>query len=163
MFLIKLFIDSVAVDMLKSETVLLRLVKSQTELINMAVQAPVEFLSDSTIQAILITTVGACTVTANLTVIKLLNDIITLLASGGGSSSTECNIRQYFHLLSNGLVNVSWEASNVVMIEGKERLVLTWPQGRVCTSGMSNLSTDVELPAFIALPIHLVQGKISTK
>jgi len=61
-------------------------------------------------------------------------------------------------LVSTGLINLSWEASKIVIDEDGDQLALTWPQGRICTSGMSNLSTDVDLPAFIALPIHLVQG-----
>ena len=144
--------------MLKSDIITRNLIKSQPELINIAIQSPTEFLTESNVQPIFIAAVGAFTVTANMAVVKLVSDIIALFGSPGESSSSEFNIRKYLHLVSNGLINLSWEASKISMVEDDDKLELTWPQGRICTSGMSNLSTDVDLPAFIALPIHLVQG-----
>jgi hypothetical protein len=111
---------------------------------------------------IIICSIGNITVNANLTFIKFINDITLLIQKDGGKEKNpeeEFNFRNYVHLFSNGLVNISWETSKIFFVDSeKEHVCVKWPLGRICTSGMSNLSTDVELPTLISLPIHLIQG-----
>ena len=89
--------DSISADLFKFDAIVSNLIKSQPELINIAIQSPTEFLTESTVQPILIAAVGAFTVNGNMSVVKLVNDILVLFESAGESQSGEFNVRQYLH------------------------------------------------------------------
>ena len=66
-------------------------------------------------------------------------------------------IRQRLKRIVAGLINFSVAQSNFSVRSEvtSSDVIFHLPQGRICTSGMSNLGLDLDFPQFISNPIRI--------